>query len=74
MNNDDRSTKRFLAEYYHDGGTWGIDIYAYDFDDAEVRCKKLGLQLLGEHKMTIPAVGGAWLPNLIIRVRNLFAG
>lgn len=65
-------TKRFLARYYHDGAWWSIDVYAYDFDDAESRCGKLGLQLDGEHVMTIPAVGkSSWLPNLIIRVRNL---
>lgn len=72
MNN--QPTKRFLAEYFHDDAWWGMDIYAYDFDDAEVRCRKLGLKLLGEYKMTIPAVTGSWLPNLILRVRNfLFA-
>lgn len=68
MNN--QPTKRFLADYFHDGAWWGVDIYAYDFPDAEVRCKKLGLKFLGEHQMTIPAGTGPWLPNLIIRLRN----
>lgn len=72
MQPNDRATKRFLAEYFHDGGWWGVDIYAYDFDDAETRCRKLSLRLLGEHKMTIPAATGSWLPNLVIRLRNAF--
>jgi hypothetical protein len=67
-----RDTKRFLADYYHDDAWWLISVYAYDFDDAEVRCKKLGLRLLGEHQLAIPAASGAWLPNLIVRVRNFF--
>jgi hypothetical protein len=67
---NDRPTKRFLAEYFHDDAWWTVDIYAYDFADAETRCKKLSLKLLGEHKMTIPATGRSWLPTLIIRFRN----
>lgn len=72
MQPNDRPTKRFLAEYFHDGAWWGIDIYAYDFDDAETRCRKHSLKLLGEHKATIPSVTGSWLPNLIIHIRNAF--
>lgn len=49
-----------------------IDIYAYDFNDADIRCKKLSLRLLGEHQMAIPAGTGAWLPNLIIWLKNRF--
>lgn len=70
---NDRPTKRFLTEYYHDDATWSVDIYAYDFEDAAVRCKKLSLRLLGEHMMSIPAGTGAWLPNLIVRFKNLWA-
>lgn len=73
MLDNNRPTRRYLADYYHDGERPTISIYAYDFPDAEVRCKKLGLRLLGEHMMTIPAVGGSWLPTLIIRLRNLLA-
>lgn len=72
MATNDQPTKRFLAEYFHDGATWMIDIYAYDFNDADIRCKKLSLRLLGEHQMTIPAGTGAWLPNLIIWLKNRF--
>lgn len=68
----ERNTK-FLAEYYHDGSWWGLHFFATDFEDAEVICRAHNLKLLGEHKMTLPAVGGAWLPNLIIRLRNLLA-
>lgn len=64
-------TKRFLANYYHDGAWWTLNIYAYDFDDAEVRCKKLNAQLLGELKMSIPAVTGSWLAKAICWLRNL---
>lgn len=49
-------------------------MFAADFADAEVICKAHNLKLLGEHKMTIPAAGGAWLPNAIIWIRNRLAG
>ena len=62
--------KKFLARYYHRGSWWCINFFALDFDDAEAICRAHNLQLDGEHMMTIPAVGGSWLPNLIIRFRN----
>jgi hypothetical protein len=62
--------KKFLAEYFHDGSWWSLEFYASDFDDAAVICKAHNLKLLGEHKMTIPVGHGAWLANVIIRVRN----
>lgn len=65
-----RPTKKFLTQYYHDGRWWCSSIDAYDWDDAEARCRKLGMQLDGEHVMTIPACGGP-LANLIIWFRNL---
>lgn len=71
MANSDQPTKRFLAEYFHDDAWWSVDIYAYGFSDAEIRCRKLSLRLLGEHQFTIPATGGRWIPNLIIRFQNL---
>lgn len=40
--------RRFVASYHHDGHWWILDIYAYDWSDAETRCKKLGLRLDGE--------------------------
>ncbi len=68
-----RSTKRFIAQYFHDGGWWAVDIYAYNWQDAETRCRRLNLQLNGEHVMTIPAGPGVgWIMNLICAVRNFF--
>jgi hypothetical protein len=68
----ERNTK-FLAEYFHDGSWWSVELFAADFNDAEVICKAHNLKLLGEHKMTIPAAGGTWLPNVIIWLRNRLA-
>ncbi len=65
--------KKFLVSYYHDGSWWGIELFAADWQDAEVICKAHNLTLDGEHVATIPAGAGAWLPNLIIRIRNAFA-
>lgn len=61
---------KFLARYYHRGSWWHMEFFAVDWDDAEAICKKLNLQLTGEHKMTIPAVGGSWLADLICWARN----
>lgn len=70
-----RPTKLFLVEYYHDGCTWGEEIHAYDYADAEARVKKLGnMRLLGEHIMTIPAVaGGRFLVPALCAIRNWWA-
>lgn len=65
--------KKFLAQYFHDGSWWGLEFYADDFEDAEVICRAHNLKLLGEHQITIPAIGGSWLPNLIVRFRNAFS-
>lgn len=62
--------KKFLARYYHRGSWWCVEFFALDFDDAEAICCVHNLQLDGEHMMSIPATMGAWLPNLIVRVRN----
>ncbi len=62
MSDPNRPTKKFLCRYFHDGSWWGCDIDAYDFADAEARCKKIGgLQLDGELVATIPAGPGAGL-------------
>lgn len=66
-----RPTKKFCCQYYHDGGWWSLMIDAYDFQDAEARAKKLGLQLDGEHVMTIPARIG-WVARFVVVVRNFF--
>lgn len=67
-----RRTKRFLARYFHNGEWYGVDIYASSFSEAEIICKAHSLHLDGEHVVTISSVTGAWLPNLIIRLRNIF--
>lgn len=47
--------RRFVASYHHDGHWWVVDLYAYDWDDADSRCKKLGLRLDGEFACAIQA-------------------
>lgn len=44
----DRPTRLFTATYRHDDATWSIQFKAYNFADAEERCRKLGLTLDGE--------------------------
>lgn len=73
MVSNTKRNKKFLASYFHDGAWWCLDFYAADFDDAETICKAHNLRLDGEHMMTIPATPGTWLPNLIVRLRNLFS-
>lgn len=69
----ERETHEYVCRYYHDGSWWGLNIHAYDDEDAEARVKKLGnLVLNGRLMGTIPAGVGPWLPNLICRVRNFF--
>jgi hypothetical protein len=69
-----RPTRKFCVRYYHDGGWWGILLDAYDMEDAEVRCRKLGMQLDGILLFTLPG----WLPfgglivGCICHVRNFF--
>jgi hypothetical protein len=52
---NERSFKTYCCEYFHDGSWWGLTITAYDWSDAEVRAKKLGLRLLGEDGGTVSA-------------------
>jgi hypothetical protein len=75
-----QQTKPFLCNYHHQGDKWCVTIHAYDWDDAEARCKKLGLNLDGELKATIPARAGLlakvvcalanWIRNLLTPVRG----
>lgn len=55
----ERPTKQFTCRYFHDGAWWAINVAAYDWDDAETRARKLGLQLDGEIQRIIPQVAGA---------------
>lgn len=70
----DRPTIQFCCSYYHDGAWWALTIAAYDWSDAEARCKKLGLKLDGELMATVPRMFGfgkliAWA---ITGWKNLF--
>lgn len=51
---NNRPTKRFSATYFWDDARWWIELTAYDFEDAEARCKHLNLRLRGLHVMDIP--------------------
>lgn len=67
-------TRQFLCSYHHDGAQWSVTLDAYDFQDAEARCKKLGfLRLDGELIATIPAGAGLGpLVPLVCWLKNLF--
>lgn len=74
--------RRFLAKYFHDGSWWALDIYAVDSADAEAICRKLNLQLEGEHVATIRVPSGMpFVPQILSAVcavrngiRNFFWG
>ena len=67
----ERSTKQFVCRYFHDGSWWALNLSAYDWDDAEERATKLGLQLEGEIGEIVPAfVGSGTVVRLLIGVRN----
>lgn len=63
---------RFCGRYYHRGAWFTFEFYADNWADAEDLCLAHNLQLDGEHVVTIPVVGGVWLPNLIVWVHNIF--
>lgn len=61
----------FCCSYFHDGSWWGITITAYDWADAEVRAKKLGLRLDGEFVASIPALlPASGLVQAVVALRN----
>lgn len=67
-------TKPYVCRYFHNGGWWGLEIHAFDDQDAEERAKKLGnLQVLGRLEMTIPAnrATGLFVRGLCA-IRNFF--
>lgn len=72
-----KPTKEFLCSYHHDGAEWSVNIHAYDWKDAEERCKKLGwLRLDGEVVAKVPArLGllakfGCWIGNVFRMLRS----
>ena len=72
MSTDYNPQTKFLGRYYHRGHWFRFDFYADNFEDAEAICKAHSLKLDGEWVVTIPAVTGSWLPNLLVRLRNAF--
>lgn len=40
-----KPTYAFACTYEFDGGIWPVILYAYDIEDAQIRCEKLGLTL-----------------------------
>lgn len=51
--------KKYLLEYYHDGGLWNINIHATSVDDARLRARQIyHARVLGEVDMEIPASFG----------------
>jgi hypothetical protein len=68
----DTECRRYVASYYHDGLWWRLDVYAYDWNDADARCKKLGARLDGEFVCAIPgSVKARPLVDWMCRLRNL---
>ena len=62
--------RQFACRYYHDDAWWGLNIVAHDWEDAEVRARKLGLQLDGEIGAIIPA--DIPCAGIAIRIRVAF--
>lgn len=71
MAHDDaqQKTKSYACSYSHDRARWPVTIHAYDWEDAEARCRKLGLNLDGELVATVPVQVGL-LAKLACAVRN----
>jgi hypothetical protein len=71
----DEECRRFVASYHHDGSWWILDIYAYDWEDAEARCKKLGVRLDGEFSCVIESsLGNRPLIDAYCRFRTFVSG
>lgn len=51
-----RPLYRFLLEYKHADGVWGLDLWAYDFADAEAKAASIskGVTVVGQafHSVT----------------------
>ena len=74
INEEEQETKQYACRYFYDGDWWDVLIYAYDWEDAEDRCKKIGnIQLEGEVVMSIPNFPGSGVvARLVCWFRNLF--
>lgn len=62
-------TKEFLCSYYHRGEQWCLRLHAYDWSDAEARCRKLGVNLDGELLAVVPVKAG-WFAKMLCACRN----
>ena len=69
VSNPKQETEKFVCEYYHDSSKWQQTIDAYDFEDAQVRAKKLSMTLLGKQLVQAPGVI-KWLVLFYCRIRN----
>ncbi len=63
--------KQFACEYRHNGSTWGLVIWADDWEDAQRKLRSIGTNgcVIGSdvHKVTMPN----WLARLLIRIGML---
>ena len=66
-----QETKPYACSYFHDRVQWALTIHAYDWDDAEARCRKLGLTLDGELIATVTLRLGLFA-RIACAVRNFF--
>jgi hypothetical protein len=66
-----KETKKFLCHYRHDDAQWSIIIDAYDFEDAEVRIKKLGYLILDGELMGIVPARLGFIAKLFCWFKNL---
>ena len=63
--------KTYLYDYYYDGSRWSLEITAHNKEDADAILKTLPMaNYVGELQLTIRAVTGGWLPNLIVWWKN----
>lgn len=54
---DGRVMYAFAIEFNHDGGTWAVNIFAYDWDDADRRVQSMrqSLTVRGQLYGEVPA-------------------
>lgn len=63
----------YLVEYNYDGSTWGAEIKASSFEDAEARLARMVFaRVIGIKKFTIPAAGGSFIASIFCRIANFF--
>lgn len=68
--------KIYLIEYQYEGSSWGLELWATSFEDAEARVRRLsGSKVLGELKVSIPVPTKrfAWVKRLVQRLGKAFS-